>query len=162
MDKNSGPLILIGCIFLIALGFQVFTNYIPSIIETGEDKETTKKAETIQEEFKNNLQTALDKYIKKAEQRIAKDQETGKDTPTVNGVSKRTPKYFSNFVSYKDNKPEDATFSLDEYSDKLAGDEPVKGLESKTLVLKVINPKTKKEETAVFLLNSVFITLAKF
>lgn len=160
MDKNTRPLLLIGFIFLVALGFQVFTNYIPSIIETTQEKETTKKAETIQEELKNKLQTALDKYIEKAEQQIAKDEE--KETTSKNIVSKRTPKFFSDFVTYKDNKPEESTFSLDDYSEILSGEEPVKGLESKTLVLKITDPKTNKEEIVVLLLNSVFITQAKF
>lgn len=160
MDDNTRPLILIGVIFLAALGFQVFTNYIPSIMETGQEKNATKKAETLQEELKNKLQDALAEYIKKAEQQ--NEQEQPEQQGNQNIVSKRTPKYFSSFVSYKDNKPEDSTFNLDEYESNFFGDKPVDGLDSKTLVIKLIDPKTKKEETAVYLLNNAFISLAKF
>lgn len=160
MNENTRPLYLIGFIFLIALGFQVFTNYIPSIIDTGKDKQEVKKFETFQDELKDKLQTALDKYIKTAEQQTAKATE--EQSTSKNIVSKRTPKYFSNFINYKENKPKDATFSLDDYAERFSGKDPVKGLDSKTLVIKLINPKTNKEETAVFLLNNTYISLAKF
>ncbi len=50
--------------------------------------------------------------------------------------------------------------SLEDYAEHMAEKEPVKGLESKTLVIKLIHPKTKKPEAHVYLLNTTHVSLA--
>lgn len=141
MEENSKALITVGVIFSLFIGYQLFTSYIPSIIESTKSTEEIEKDLPLKEKIKKEFQVSLEEFITKNEN--------------------VTPKTFNEFVSYKENKPDLSTISIEKYSDLLVEENPVKGLNSKMLVLKIINPDTKEKEMIVLLLNSSYISLTK-
>lgn len=150
IDEKNRTMVILGVIFALAILYQIATNYIPSVIESTKPVEEAQQAETVKETIKNHLQTALEKYIKNEEQK-----EENKNNPVIG------PKVFSDFVSYQENKPDKATLSLDDFAQNFTGEKPVEGLESKTLVIQIKDPKTQKDETAVYLLNKNFVSMTE-
>ena len=162
MNENTKVLVMLGAVFAIAVGFQIATNYIPSIIEGSKPVEEQKAGETVQEDIKIKLQSALDKYIEqsKTTEEVDEDNNEKKQTDKDPYHKRNIPKSFAEFVSYQENKPDKATISLEDYQEQMAEDEPVKGLDSKTLVIRLVNNETKKPETYVYLLNTTHVSLA--
>lgn len=140
MTDNTKALITVGVVFAVVITFQLFSNFIPSVVENmNADKEALMQNMTVNEKIEKRFQEALDKFLK------LNDNEP--------------PKKFNEFVTYKDNKPDKSTISIDEFNDILLEGQPVKGIDSKKIVLKVKIPDKDEEKTVVILLNSTYITV---
>ncbi|MEW5819998.1 MAG: hypothetical protein AB1782_07380 [Cyanobacteriota bacterium] len=158
-DSRNNIIWVFAAVFGFALLFQIFVNFIPSIIEGSQSKADVQKAETVQEDIKNHLEDALKKYKDSLQETSGEDvNEAGTDLT----VAIKGPKSFSEFVGYKENVPEGKTFSLEQFEEYFTGKSPVEGLDSKKLVITLKDPKTKKEITAVYLLNQNYINLTVF
>lgn len=159
MDENKKIMFLIGGVFLVAMGFQIFSTYIPSLMATTQTEEASEETLKVQERIKNDLQKALDKYIEVVNKVETEESEDGENSQAVK--VRQVPKSFDEFVIYQDNMPEKAEFKLDKYAKNFIEEDPVKGLDTKTLVIKINQEDSKEPITAVFLLNQTLISLTE-
>lgn len=140
MTENQKAVAVVVIVFVGFIGFQVFANLIPSIVNNNPSSTKATVETSYKDTIKTELQSALEQYLK------------------IN--DNNPPKYFSDFVAYQNNKPKKFTISLDKFASNFDENEPVSGLETKTLVLKIKDPASKKVETAVYLLNMRYVSLA--
>lgn len=159
MDENKKIMFIIGGVFLFAMGFQIFSTYIPSLMATTQNEKEIEANLSIEEKIKNDLQKALDTHIEKINKDDSKENSEDKKPSSIK--ARKVPNKFSEFVIYTGNNKQNELFNLNKYSENFIDNEPIKGLDSKTLVIKLKNEKTNQPKTTVFLLNQTLINMTE-